>query len=99
MASRRDVNAICPDTRGPPVGRGRKSGLQEVLSRALYADDTQLYTVVFREMGESREVSLESFMRLSEWFMKIPAWRILEVKKGGVSVYSAKRRQDGDSQD
>ncbi len=69
------------------MGR-RKGELEEVLSRALHADDPGLYTVVFRDMDSLRELKLSEFMRESEGFSRIPASRIVEIRRAGSVVYS-----------
>ncbi|WP_174448094.1 DUF504 domain-containing protein [Conexivisphaera calida] len=72
---------------------GRRKGLlEEVLSRALHADDPELYTVIFRDMDSLREMGLPEFMVESEGFSRIPASRIVEIRRIGVTVY---RRSTG----
>lgn len=66
----------------------RKGKLQEVLSRALHADDPELYTVAYRDLDQLKEVSLKEFLKLSENFELIPAGRIVYVKRLGEVIYS-----------
>jgi len=65
----------------------RKGKLQEIMSRALHADNPRLYTVAYRDFNELREVSLQEFLRLSEDFQTIPASRIVYVKRLDEIVY------------
>jgi len=65
----------------------RKGKLQEVMSRALHADDPKLYTVTYRDLDELKEVSLQEFLKLSEDFQTIPASRIVYVKRLSEIVY------------
>ncbi len=65
----------------------RKGKLQEIMSRALHADDPRLYSVTYRDFDELKEVSLQEFLKLSEDFQTIPASRIVYVKKLNEIVY------------
>ncbi len=65
----------------------RKGKLQEIMSRALHADDPMLYTVTYRDFDELKEVPLQEFLKLSEDFQTIPASRIVYVKKLNEIVY------------
>ncbi len=66
----------------------RKGKLQEVMSKALHADDPKLYTVAYRDFDALREVSLQEFLELSEDFQTIPASRIAYVKRLNEVVYT-----------
>ncbi len=66
----------------------RKGKLDEVFSKALYADDATLYYVSYRDFDKVVEVSLPEFIELSENFEVIPQNRILLVKKGDQILYS-----------
>jgi hypothetical protein len=65
----------------------RKGRLEEIFSRALYADDPTLYSVSYRDFDNIVEVPLQEFLRLSENFAVIPPNRILLVKKNGQILY------------
>jgi hypothetical protein len=65
----------------------RKGRLEEIFSRALYADDPTLYSVSYRDFENIVEVPLQEFLRLSENFAVIPPNRILLVKKNGQILY------------
>jgi hypothetical protein len=65
----------------------RKGRLEEIFSRALYADDPALYSVSYRDFENIVEVPLQEFLRLSENFAVIPPNRILLVKKKGQILY------------
>jgi hypothetical protein len=65
----------------------RKGRLQEIISRALYADDRKLYTVAYRDLDELKEIPLEEFLKASENFQVIPASRIVYVKRLDETVY------------
>ena len=65
----------------------RKGRLQEILSKAIYADDPELYAIAYRDFNEIKEVSLKEFLKLSEDFQTIPASRIVYVKRLNEIVY------------
>lgn len=59
----------------------RKGRLQEIFSKALYADNPDLYSVSYRDFGSIVEVPLLEFINISENFELIPSNRILLVRK------------------
>lgn len=65
----------------------RKGRLDEIFSRALYADDARLYSVSYRDFESIIEVPLPEFVKLSEDFQVIPPNRIVLVKKGKQVLY------------
>ena len=65
----------------------RKGRLQEILSKAIYADDPKMYTIAYRDFNEIKEVSLPEFLQLSEDFQTIPASRIVSIKRLNETVY------------
>jgi hypothetical protein len=65
----------------------RKGRLDEIFSKALYAGDSALYTVGYRDFENIVEVSLPEFVKLSENFQAIPQSRIITVKKGDNILY------------
>lgn len=71
--------------------------MQELLSKALHADDPSLYTVLFRDKDALRELPLLEFLELSEGFQRIPAWRIERLKRAGVVLFARRRPGEGQS--
>lgn len=65
----------------------RKGRLEEIFSKALYADDPSQYFVSYRDFESVVEVTLKDFVELSENFTVIPASRIVEVRKGKETLY------------
>ena len=61
--------------------------LEEIFSKALYADDATLYSVTYRDFENIVEVPLQEFLNLSENFTLIPANRILLIKKDRQVLY------------
>ena len=66
----------------------RKGRLEEILSKAKYYDDIDLYEVSYRDFNDIVSVSLEEFIFLSSNFESIPMSRIVEIKKGSDVIYS-----------
>ena len=65
----------------------RKGRLKEIFSKALYADDPNLYSVRYREFNSIIKVSLPEFLKLSEDFEIIPPNRIFLVSREGKVLY------------
>jgi uncharacterized protein (UPF0248 family) len=65
----------------------RKGQLEEIFSKALYADDPRLYTVSYWDFESVVQVPLMEFLKLSENFELIPANRIVVVSKEGKVIY------------
>jgi uncharacterized protein (UPF0248 family) len=65
----------------------KKGRLKEIFSKALYADNTVLYSVSYRDFNSIVEVPLIEFIKISENFEVIPANRILEIKKEDKVLY------------
>ena len=65
----------------------RKGQLKEIFSKALYADNPNLYSVSYREFNSIIKVSLPEFLRLSENFEIIPPNRIFLITRVGKVLY------------
>ena len=65
----------------------RKGQLDEIFSKALYADNAALYSVSYRDFDQIIEVPIMKFMELSNNFEVIPRSRIILVKKGEQILY------------
>jgi hypothetical protein len=65
----------------------RKGKLEEIFSKALYADDPRLYSVSYRDFESVVQVPLLEFLGLSENFELIPANRIIVVSRDGKVLY------------
>jgi predicted signal transduction protein with EAL and GGDEF domain len=65
----------------------RKGRLQEIFSKALYADNPDLYSVSYRDFSSVVEVPLLDFINMSENFELIPSNRVLLVKKERQVLY------------
>jgi uncharacterized protein (UPF0248 family) len=66
---------------------GKKGRLEEIFSKAIYADDPRLYTISYRDFESVVQLPLLEFLKLSENFELIPANRIVVVSKEGEVIY------------
>lgn len=66
----------------------RKGRLEEILSKALYADNPNLYSISYRDFDSVVQVPLLEFLKISENFEVIPASRIIRVNKDGEILYT-----------
>lgn len=66
----------------------RKGKLEEILSKAKFYDDIDLYQVSYRDFNSVVTVTLKEFIFLSSNFESIPITRIVEIKKGSSVIYS-----------
>ncbi|HYY66864.1 MAG TPA: DUF504 domain-containing protein [Nitrososphaeraceae archaeon] len=65
----------------------RKGKLEEIISKALYADNPHLYSISYRDFESVVQVPLLEFLKISENFQVIPASRIIRVNKDGEILY------------
>jgi uncharacterized protein (UPF0248 family) len=68
--------------------RKKKGKLVEILSKARFYDDIDLYQVSYRNFNNIITVPLKEFILLSSTFELIPISRIVEIKKGTTVVYT-----------
>jgi hypothetical protein len=66
----------------------RKGKLEEIFSKALYADNPDFYSVSYRDFDSIVEIPLSEFIKVSENFEVIPNTRIVSVRKGNTILYS-----------
>ena len=73
--------------------RKRKGKIEEILSKARFYDDMDLYQVSYRDFDNITSVTLKEFIYLSSNFESIPISRIVEIKKGHDVIYSKSNSQ------
>ena len=73
----------------------RKGKLEEIISKALYADNPHLYSISYRDFDSVVQVPLLEFLKISENFEVIPANRIIVVSKEGQELYRKQNRKKG----
>ena len=65
----------------------KKGKLEEIISKALYADDASSYLVTYRDYKEYKIITLSDFILISENFQTIPASRITKIELKGRLLY------------
>jgi hypothetical protein len=65
----------------------KKGILQEIFSKALYADNPSIYFVTYRDHENYKRITLYEFVSISEYFQRIPASRIISVELQGQILY------------
>jgi uncharacterized protein (UPF0248 family) len=68
--------------------RKKKGKLEDILSKARFYDDIELYQVSYRDFDNIVTIPLKEFILLSSKFEVIPVSRIVEIKKGTTVMYS-----------
>lgn len=68
--------------------RKKKGKLEEILSKARFYDDIELYQVSYRDFDNIVTIPLKEFILQSSKFELIPVSRIVEIKKGTTVMYS-----------
>ena len=71
----------------------RKGKLEEILSKAMFHDDIELYQVSYRDFDNIVSVTLKEFIFLSSNFESIPVSRIVKINKGSDVIYSKSIQQ------
>lgn len=78
--------------KGKGDGTSMKGRLEEIISKALYADDPGLYTVEYREFDRVERCNLKEFLERSGNFSVIPASRIIRITKEGELLFEKGRK-------
>ena len=65
----------------------KKGIIEEVFSKAKFADDPTLYRVFYRDLDSIRELTLPDFLKESNDFETIPITRIQLVKKNNKILF------------
>jgi hypothetical protein len=59
----------------------RKSIIEEIFSKARFADDPNTYKIFYRDFERIKETTLDEFIKESNNFQIIPISRIEKIKK------------------
>ena len=59
----------------------KKGVIEEIFSKARFADDMKAYKIFYREFERLRETTLDEFIKESNNFQTIPITRIKIIKK------------------
>ena len=65
----------------------KKGIIEEVFSKAKFADDPTLYRVFYRDFDSIRELTLPDFLKESNDFETIPITRIQLIKKNNTILF------------
>jgi uncharacterized protein (UPF0248 family) len=65
----------------------KKGVIEEIFSKAIFADDPLNYLVTYRDFEYSKQINLKDFISLSENFELIPITRIIKIQKGDTILY------------
>ena len=66
----------------------KKGIIEEIFSRARFADDPKSYRIFYRDFDQIRELSLPDFEVESNNFETIPVTRIQLIKKNNKILFS-----------
>ncbi|HXV66985.1 MAG TPA: DUF504 domain-containing protein [Nitrosopumilaceae archaeon] len=65
----------------------KKGIIEEIFSKAKFADDPMLYRVFYRDFDRIRELTLLEFLNESNFFEAIPVTRIQMIKKNNKTLF------------
>jgi len=72
----------------------KKGIIEEIFSKAIFADDSESYKVTYRDFENLREISLKEFVKESNNFQTIPITRIMSIKKNHRILFEKNRKRD-----
>ena len=72
----------------------KKGIIEEIFSKAIFADDTKSYKVTYRDFEKLRKVSLDEFVKESNNFQTIPITRIMSIEKNHRILFEKNRKRD-----
>ncbi len=72
----------------------KKGLIEEIFSKAIYADDPLNYTVTYRDFEQYKQIDLPEFVLLSKNFQLIPITRIIKIQKGQIILYQKRLKQE-----
>lgn len=86
------IQLICSDQN---KGKVTKKGIiEEIFSKAKFANETNLYYVSYRDFEKIREIELQEFIEESENFQKIPSSRITKIRKNNTILFEKNIKKD-----
>ncbi len=72
----------------------KKGKIEEIFSKARFADEASLYKIVFRDFEILRELTLPDFIVESNNFETIPVTRIELIKKGDNILFKNQKYEE-----
>lgn len=71
----------------------KKGVIEEIFSKAIFADDAKKYTVLYRDFKKIKETTLPEFIQESNNFQIIPITRIEIIKKNHRILFEKNRQR------
>jgi len=65
----------------------KKGAIEEIFSKALFADESKTYKIFYRDFERIRESTLPEFLIQSNNLQTIPISRIKKIKKNGTILF------------
>lgn len=65
----------------------KKGIVEEIFSKARFANELELYNVSYRDLDKIKETTLLEFIKESEEFSKIPISRIVRIRKNNTILF------------
>ncbi|MFQ5497837.1 MAG: DUF504 domain-containing protein [Nitrosopumilus sp.] len=65
----------------------KKGIIEEIFSKALFADNSESYRICYRDFERIKETSLPEFLIQSNYFQTIPINRIKKIKKSNTVLF------------
>ncbi len=71
----------------------KKGIIEEIFSKARYADDPNSYRIFYRDFDKIKELSLAEFDKESDNFETIPVTRIQMIKKNNKILFIKEKHE------
>jgi len=71
----------------------KKGVIEEIFSKARFADDPNSYMIFYRDFDKIRELSLPEFDKESNNFETIPVTRIQLIKKNNKILFTKEKHE------
>ena len=71
----------------------KKGVIEEIFSKARFADNAEKYTVLYRDFKKIKETTLSEFIKESNNFQTIPITRIEIIKKNHRILFEKNRQR------
>ena len=65
----------------------KKGIVEEIFSKALFADEAKLYKIFYRDFDRLVETTMPGFLKESDNFQTIPINRIKKIVKSGTVLF------------
>ena len=72
----------------------KKGVIEEIFSKALFADESKTYKIFYRDFERIRESTLPEFLIQSNNLQTIPISRIKKIKKNGTILFEKNIARD-----